>query len=305
VCDDTDQCVAAIDGFTLRRVSQASLYEQAQRVPTDWLYDLDWQPQRMTTGLQPPRFLPTPAAVVTRLRPLADTLAIEHGLAVYEAMADELDRASLAYAIAALQQLGFEFTPNRRFTVNALAEDLDIADQHRRLFARLLEMLAEDGILQRNYALWQIAQSPLASDPDAICAALIERYPTCRAELTLLRRCGARLAEVLKGEVDPLLLLFPAEGADGAGALYQDSPYALAVNASCASWRSGQALAVPPRLCCQVSILTARTIPSQTFLGSFSPGQLRPLPPIPTSAIAPWILRLTPKRRALLETNLT
>jgi amino acid adenylation domain-containing protein len=230
ICDDTNQAVAAIDGFTLRRVSQASLHEQARHVPTDWLYDLDWQPQRLTTGLQTPHFLPSPAAVVTRLRPLADTLAVEHGLAVYDAMADELDRVSLDYVVAALQRLGFEFTPNRRFTVNALAEDLDIADQHRRLFARLLEMLAEDGILQRNYALWQIAQPPPASDPDATCAALFERYPACRAELALLRRCGAKLAEVLKGDVDPLRLLFPADGADGAGALYQDSPYALAVN---------------------------------------------------------------------------
>ena len=54
--------------------------------------------------------------------------------------------------------------------------------------------------------------------------------PAARTELALVERCGSQLAEVLRGAVDPLRLLFPEEGSITAADLYQDSPAALAIN---------------------------------------------------------------------------
>jgi SAM-dependent methyltransferase len=47
----------------------------------------------------------------------------------------------------------------------------------------------------------------------------------------LLSRCGERLADVLKGQCDPLQLLFPDDSDITAEQLYQDSPVAQLFNA--------------------------------------------------------------------------
>src|SRR5207244_2391063 len=42
--------------------------------------------------------------------------------------------------------------------------------------------------------------------------------------------CGRKLAEVLRGEIDPLHLLFPAGSVAAVEKLYQDSPFFQAMN---------------------------------------------------------------------------
>ena len=58
---------------------------------------------------------------------------------------------------------------------------------------------------------------------------LKERYPQARLEATLLERCGQRLPEVLRGECDPLGLLFPTQGVS-AEQVYRDAPGARLLN---------------------------------------------------------------------------
>ena len=251
--DEQGAELARVEGLTLMRVTQARLLNAARRLPKDWLYDIDWPIALLLDGLPAPDFLPAVDAQIDRLTPLAETLAQEQGLAVYAELEPALDRLSIAYVLTALGELGADFSPGQRFTANGLAEELEIADAHRRLFERLLEMLAEEGLLERNRALWQVTREipphwPLTQPADAECTALLERFPACVAELGLLRRCGAQLAAVLRGEVNALALLFPTPSASnhpsllkegneegneegsGAGELYGESPYARVVN---------------------------------------------------------------------------
>ncbi|MFN3647966.1 MAG: amino acid adenylation domain-containing protein [Armatimonadota bacterium] len=223
--------IAEIEGVRFRRVSPALWEAQSDSAELEGaLYEIRWQPSLLTDSLPAPDFLPRAEALAERLEPRAAQLAEELGLGVYAELAPELDRLSAAYVAGAFRRLGFEFTLGRRVTRHALAAELDIADRHRRLFHRLLEILEEEGVLERQHALWIVREQPESGSPDGRCAELIARYPTCRAELELLRRCGAHLAEVLRDETDALSLLFTAGQDSGAGDLYHDSPYARWIN---------------------------------------------------------------------------
>nr|MBP7567874.1 SDR family NAD(P)-dependent oxidoreductase [Burkholderiaceae bacterium] len=60
--------------------------------------------------------------------------------------------------------------------------------------------------------------------------ALMQTFGEVDGELRTLRRCGPALAAVLRGEQDPLQLLFPGGSFDEARKLYVDSPYAQTYN---------------------------------------------------------------------------
>ena len=111
-----------------------------------------------------------------------------------------------------------------------LPRRLDIRSQHQRLLNRLLEMLREEGVLQPVAEGWEVISVPEVHDPQPRIAALLAQCPAATAELTLLERCGSRLAQVLQGQCDPLQLLFPEGDFTTAGALYQDSPAARNTN---------------------------------------------------------------------------
>src|SRR5918911_534731 len=54
--------------------------------------------------------------------------------------------------------------------------------------------------------------------------AMWTQFPAYQAELTLLRECGEKLAEVLRGDSDPLQLIFPQGALTTSEHLYQDAP---------------------------------------------------------------------------------
>ena len=64
-----------------------------------------------------------------------------------------------------------------RFTAGPLAESLGIAERHLRLFARMLEMLGEEGVLARSGRAWQVKAVQEAIDAAADCDALARKYP--------------------------------------------------------------------------------------------------------------------------------
>jgi amino acid adenylation domain-containing protein len=228
--DEQGTPLLLVQDLTLVRVARRRLLADA--ATSDWLYRVVWRPAARAEPAAPPAFLPAPETLARRLAERARQLAEREGLAVYAALEPEQERLSLAYAVAALRRLGAALKPGERFTGNGLAEALAVADEQRRLFDRLLEMLAEEGILARQGRLWTVAKAVGQSAPDTDCAALMTRFPTCGAELGLLRRCGSALDRVLRGELDPLPLLFPApdKAEDGAGELYAESLYARIVN---------------------------------------------------------------------------
>ena len=141
-----------------------------------------------------------------------------------------MESLSARYIVAALRQRGCEFPLGLRFTATTLAELCGIADPHRRLFHRLLEILEEEQLLRRSGEHWEVVRRPDASSPDPLWRELVASFPEAEAELTLLHRCGSALAEVLAGTCDPLGLLFPDGDGDTLARIYQESPGATVMN---------------------------------------------------------------------------
>src|SRR5690606_18332510 len=112
-----------------------------------------------------------------------------------------------------------------------VAEACGILERHRRLLDRMLEMLAEDGVLSRDGEAWRVARPFPDAEPARMLAELRARFPTFETEITLFTRCCAALPDVLRGSADPLQLLFPGGSLEDAGKLYRDTPSARTYNA--------------------------------------------------------------------------
>ena len=242
---DAGAVLGLIRGVHLRRAPRESLLRAAGGSPDRGLfYSVAWEPApaalRAAPSLQPTaHFMP-------RVRDGFASRAVEQGLAVYEDLLPELDRLSAEHAISALHQLGFDDTIGRVFSGGAEAGRLGVAARHARLFGRLLDMLREDGLLRRQGSDFAVAARFGTPDPSARYGELLARFGDVDGELLTLRRCGGKLAGVLRGEQDPLQLLFPDGSFAEARQLYVDSPYAKTYNGALAEALQEAIAAVPP-----------------------------------------------------------
>jgi thioesterase domain-containing protein/NAD(P)-dependent dehydrogenase (short-subunit alcohol dehydrogenase family) len=142
----------------------------------------------------------------------------------------ELEAVATEYVVATLGQLGVAREPGQRLSVASLVKNGGIIEQQRPLAGRLLEILAEEGLLRRVEDEWEIVRSLPPAAPAARLARLLQELPQAGIEAALLGRCGDQLAAVLRGTCDPLPLLFPPAGEFSAEMLYRDAPGAQAAN---------------------------------------------------------------------------
>lgn len=200
----------------------------------DCLFEVAWQPRsRFDQPQNRPaaEFIPAASELSQAVRPEIDRLLAQLRLPRYVELSAALDRLSVAYVWSALEKLGWQPKPGESFSEEELAERLHVAAGRRRLFGRLLGMLADEGLLVRTENRRQVAESAKPAEPSALMADLAARYPECSAELTLLANCAGNLAGVLSAEIDPLQLLFPEGSSELVGRLYKDSPFARSLNA--------------------------------------------------------------------------
>jgi SAM-dependent methyltransferase len=175
--------------------------------------------------------LPGPSAIADSVRPQLGPSSAQHDLARYKDAITHLDALSTELAVDALRRLGWSFPREQRFTTDGLAGELGIPERYRRLLGRLLAILADDEIVQRAEDGWLVLREPPAPpDLAARSGALRAEYPNAGAEIALTARCGARLADVLRGACDPLTLLFPGGSLDVTSELYRTSPPAQVYN---------------------------------------------------------------------------
>ncbi|MDE0109448.1 MAG: SDR family NAD(P)-dependent oxidoreductase, partial [Bryobacterales bacterium] len=220
---DTGEEVARFEGFALRRASRIAL--PGHRLE-DALREVVWR-EAAPVGMREADFLAGPEEIASGLERLDGYLESEgqDGTAL-AALGCQLERESRRLLLRGLEQLGWEPSPGDRFETDELRRRLRVTEDHGRLFERLLAVLEEMGLLGREPAGgWHVAATPEApAEPEA--------EPTDSAadaiELSVLRRCGESLAEVLRGRADALDLLFGGEL--GAASLYRESAAVRAVN---------------------------------------------------------------------------
>ncbi len=225
--DDDGLLVAEATGLQLKRAGREALMRatQGQRFG-DWLYEVQWQFKPRADE----DYLLAPSQVAAQAAPRMTQLSAQHKLsAYYDAILPALDSMSAAYVARAFRELGWKPEAGQQVSAESLARELGVVQQHHRLFGRLLEILSEEGVLRAVGSEWEVAGDlKEAAAPEV--KALAAQYPDHETEFTLTARCGAQLANVLRGAADPLQLLFPNGSFEATEKLYQDSPFARAYN---------------------------------------------------------------------------
>ena len=228
--------LGGLDGYTIKRATRAALFSAIEGV-NDLLYEVVWRERSLVPAIIAADFLPAPAAAAGGLMPLADYLE-EEGVARADrtALLSDLDRWSRARAIWTLEKLGWRRTAGEVVESEELRQQLGVIDEHKRVFRRMLEMLARSDVLQeddRRFIVKAGQDDPLPEDvqpdPESFADHLAELHPHGATEIGLFRRCGAALPDVLRGQMAPLTLLF-SSGYPTPGDLYLDAPIARAAN---------------------------------------------------------------------------
>lgn len=220
--------IAEISGVSLKRADPAMLLRSESSRRRDLLYKIAWRSQPLA-GLSADQ-LASPTEIDEHLAARVDELSLANGLPAYDEMLPRLDRIGGMYTAQALQQLGMPFSINRTFTTDEMIRQLRIAPKQQSLFLRLLDMLEEDGILQKTASGWRVNSLPNTMELDSQWDLLLQEFPAFHAEITLVARCTRGLADTLTGDVDPLQLMFPGGSMTDAEKLYQDAPVARTFN---------------------------------------------------------------------------
>ncbi len=218
---------AAFAEFRGVRLQRALASTRAGKPPDAWGYEVRWpviEPAG-TSSLGTASLFDFDRVAAAAAKTFALAVA-EHELDVYDHALPAVDALARGYIRTAFADLGLgEPTFTRGAALAALAP------QHHRLFDRLCAILEDGGDLVADSAGY--AWRPAASLPAP--AALARQYPACKAELALLERCGRKLADVLRGAINPIALLFSAGTSDSLRTLYRETPFARTMNRALAS----------------------------------------------------------------------
>lgn len=215
----------------IRELRLQALADDPAGEATHLLHAYRWQEVPRSGEWNKSADLPSPSELKEALEAKVERLTERLDRSRYYAeVQPAFDSLCLAYILEAFKSLGWAPQAEDRFSIDALAEQLRIAGDRRQLLGRFLEMFEEEGLLCKDDGRWRVAHTPESRDPRGCWRAILERFPAYEAELLLQERCGRSLAEILRGEVDPLELIFPEGSTALLGHLYQDAPSSRVYN---------------------------------------------------------------------------
>jgi SAM-dependent methyltransferase/NAD(P)-dependent dehydrogenase (short-subunit alcohol dehydrogenase family)/acyl carrier protein len=229
VLDAEGRTIAELEGVHLRRARPESLALVRTSTPSDWIYQVAWQPaaprpSETSHGLGGSR------AVSAALEPQVGAIAAGEGFSLYDELLPALDVLSYQYVLRAFADLGWAPVVGERIDAPALAATLGIQNKHGRLLACLLGILTEEGVLRRVGRDWMVLTPLPPADVVAAERRIAEQFPAGTAEITVTLDCGRALASALRGEMDPLQLLFAPAPLANTERLYTGTPAARTFN---------------------------------------------------------------------------
>ena len=236
LCDLAGTPIGTLNGYTVKRATRSALLPAVEGVE-ELLYEIAWRDRALPPGILAADFLPSPAAAAARSQPFSRYLADE-GVRIEDetSLQEAMERVSWCYALSALEALGWERTAGDAADPEELRERLGILPEHGHLVRRLLEILARSGVVRASdggFAVAVGADDPLPDemprDVEAFLNETERRLPHAENEIGLFRRCAGALPDVLRGEADPLSLLF-GEAEPTAADLYRRAAVWRAAN---------------------------------------------------------------------------
>lgn len=228
--------IGGLGGFMVKRSTQSALLSSMEQL-SDLLYEIVWRESILEPGMLPADFLPDPLGIARQARPYSSYLS-DLGVAPESRimLLNDLEVLSHAYALATLEALGWTRHAGDAVDSEHLRQHLGVGEEHKRLFRRMLEMLAKAGLLEQISDSFIVKVDNGESLPKALprnvnmfTAQLLKDHPHASTEIKLFKRCAGALANVLRGLEDPLSLLFGAEEPTAAD-LYGKAPVARAAN---------------------------------------------------------------------------
>ena len=228
--------IGTLSGYTVKRATRSALLAAVEGID-ELLYEVIWRDCALPPGMPSADFLPSPSAAASRSKLFSSYLADE-GVEVADEidLQGEMERVSWCYALSALETLGWERSTGAVVDPEDLCERLEVLPEHANLVRRMLEILARSGVLETKNEGFVVAvgtDEPLPDrmphDSDAFLTEVSERFTHAVNEIGLFRRCAGALPRVLRGNEDPLSLLFGGTQPT-AGDLYRLAPVWRAAN---------------------------------------------------------------------------
>ncbi len=243
--------VAMLEGVQLKRVGRDALDRLGERWLDSCLYNTQWPVAAVanvsgSAGPSPATLAAAGSRAVPGLRSAAALDGYDVFLPRFEALCGD-------YVVQTLRRLGWTPSPGETVAETPLAQRLGVVPRHSRLFGRLLAILGEVGILARDLNGWCVLRPLPEVNPATGLADLADGCPPgAEAELAMTGRVAEQLAEALRGQREPMQLLFPDGSIANAESLYRDSPTARffngliaeVVSSATAAGTSGQRLRI-------------------------------------------------------------
>ena len=236
IYDPDGVLLGGLSGYTVKRATRAALLSAVEGVK-DLLYEVVWRDCALAQGITPADFFPDPSSVAARMGLFSEYVAAA-GVKPEDrsSLLMDLEQWSRSYALTNLEKLGWQREVGTTVDPDELRQRLGVIEDHKRLFRRLFEMLAKSGVLEETEEGFTVVLGPedplpdeLPDNPEEFHTRMVELYPHGSTEIGLFRRSGGALVEVLRGQEDPLTLLF-SSGEPTAADLYLKAPVARAAN---------------------------------------------------------------------------
>ncbi|MDB6055016.1 MAG: hypothetical protein JWN25_2539, partial [Verrucomicrobiales bacterium] len=197
--------LAVIEGLELRKsVSAASSIQ-------NWFYRMEWHP--IETAPSPGEW--------RKMANHMDIRSIEDPEKGMNGRLESYETSAVRFVQNAFIKLGWQHS-KEIFTLDSIQELLRVKPNHRLFLGRLMEILTISGFFEKISAGWR-------QNLD-LKMEVVATHDHTSPEWTVFARCGSQLAEVLRGEQNPLELLFPAPVEVGVGEIYRDAAGAHIVN---------------------------------------------------------------------------
>jgi acyl transferase domain-containing protein/acyl carrier protein len=232
IFDDDGALLAELQDVQLKRVTRDALERLGERWLDECLYETRWEKaQAAAVGIEHKW---SPSALMQAAARKLPALGLAANIVAYDIFLARLEALCVDYIVLAMRRLGWHPAVGDVVQLFELASRLRITPAHHRLFGRLLAILAEGGWLARDPRVpqhWRVLQPWPDVDPQREATLLAHICPPgAAAEIELTGRVAAELAEALRGEREPMQLLFPGGSLDTAERLYRDSPPAIFYN---------------------------------------------------------------------------